>query len=226
MTSYDKADIPPHLLTGRNVVNPAIFVFAHQDDETLTFGAEIELHKAAGRYIIGVCATDGRSSSARGAIGISIPDFVTSRDLELYSAASALGIDELYTAGGIDAGLSQSQSDALVSYWYRRYPSASFKVPTDYDDNVDHMVLGRSFRSLKVAYPASDIRFYIKPEQRSTIARNGTTLAPTGDSVRAAAEEYRRLDPAAGRYAVGNTSVGGDFAPIYAGVQPISVWHY
>lgn len=227
MTSYNLIDIPAHLNVGHAVVNPAVFVFAHQDDETLTFGAEIAMHKAAGRYCIGVCATDGRSSGARTILGLDIPTFVRARNLELMSAASELGLDELYLQGGQDAGLTSVHANAIATFWYNRYPSGSFKVPSDRDDNVDHKALGVAFRGIKnIVGSAGDIRFYVKPEQRATIPGLNTTAAPNGGaSVKAAAAEYGRDDSANGRYAVGYHSVPDDFNALAAGA-PVSTWHF
>lgn len=227
MTSYNQADIPNHLNNGRTTVaNPAVFVFAHQDDETLTFGAEIENHKVAGRYIIGVCATDGRSSSTRVLTGLDIPGFVQARNLELISAASCLGIDELYMEGAADAGLTQAQADALAVYWTNRFPTGSFKVPSDRDDNVDHKALGVAFRKIKNSRPTADIRFYTKPEQRAELSGVMVT-APTGAPARLAAAEYQRVDHDNGRYGIGQLSVPFDFQGLADGSAPVlSYWNY
>lgn len=217
----NKQDVPNILNAWGGEVNPAIFMFAHQDDETLTFGAEIEAHKAAGRYVIAVLVTDGRSSSSRALTGLSVKDFVQARTLEMLNALSDLGVDEVHLMGAQDGSLTQAQSDAIVTYWYQRFPSASFKVPTDKDDNADHQKIGASWRKIKNQVSASDVRFYVKPEQRPNFP-GGYRLTQGGAATLAAAEEYKYVDHDNGRYGIGYLSVPFDFDNF----QPISTWHF
>lgn len=219
---YIKTDIPPVLNAWGGDTNPAIFVVAHQDDETLTFGAEIEYHKAAGRYVIVVLATDGRSSSTRGETGLSVKDFVQARNLEFLSACADLGVDEVHLLGGMDGSLSQNMADHLASFYYLRYPTASYKVHDDNDDHPDHKAIGAAFRKIKNNYgSAADIRFYVKPEQRSQYTTLNTTTG--GAKTIAAAQEYKYVDQANGRYGIGYLSVPADFDATIA--SPKATWH-
>lgn len=220
--TYTKFDIDNVLNAwGSTVTNPAVFVFAHQDDETLTFGAEVEYHKAHGRYCIGVLATDGRSSGVRTSLGLSIEDFVKARNLELVNAATALGLDEIHLSGARDGSLSQGQADALAAFWVRLYPGGSFKVPDPLDDHADHRALGVAFKKLKTGTPSLDIRFYVKPEQRSQYA--GLRFTRGGQATIDAANEYKVIDPDNGRYGIGYGSVPVDFDSIIA--NPISYFY-
>jgi LmbE family N-acetylglucosaminyl deacetylase len=223
MTSYNSADIPALLSPTGGEVNPAIFVFAHQDDETLTFGAEVIVHKAAGRYVTGYCVTDGRSSSARQLTGLSVTDFVKARNLELMSAASDLGFDELHWLGMQDGSLSNWQTADIADMLYRRWPTASFKVPWEGDSNADHAAIGHAFRAVKNVNPTADIRFYIKPEDRSRVASYRTSSlegSPYADQLAVACAEYQRVDHDNGRYGIGYLSVPFDFDNF----QPISTF--
>jgi LmbE family N-acetylglucosaminyl deacetylase len=219
--TYNNTDIPDILSPWGADVNPAIFVFAHQDDETLTFGAEIELHKLSGRYVIGVLGTDGRSSAVRPATGLSVEDFVRARNLELINAATQLGIDELHFSGGKDGALTQVQADAIANHWYQRYPTGSFKVPSDQDSHPDHKALGVAFRKIKNANASADIRFYLKPEQWTLLALNWTV---GGAKTIAAANEYKVYDVPNGRYAIGYNSDPGANNAITS--TPKSGWHF
>jgi len=217
----NKQDVPAILNSwGSEVANPAVFMYAHQDDDTLTFGAEIEAHKAAGRYVIAVLVTDGRNSATRGITGLSVKDFVQARNLEMLNALADLGVDEVHMMGAVDGALTQNQSDAIVTYWYQRYPSGSFKVPSDQDNNADHQKIGASWRKIKNQVPASDVRFYIKPEQRASFP--GARVTQGGWGAIAAASEYRYVDHDNGRYGIGYLSVPFD----YDNFQPISTWHF
>lgn len=220
--TYTKSDILPILNPWGSDVLPAIFVFAHQDDETLTFGAEIEYHKAAGRYVIGVLGTDGRSSATRAATGLSVKDFVQARNLELINAASILGVDELHFSGGQDASLTQAQADAIATYWYQRFPKSPFKVPSDTDDNPDHKALGVAFRKIKNANPTADIRFYVKPEQQTNPANYRWTAG--GQKTIDACNSYKVVDHANGLYGIGYLSVPFDFDKVVA--NPSSAWTF
>src|SRR5665647_3106621 len=72
---------------------PAIFFVPHQDDETLTMGADIAAHYQAGREIIVVQVTDGAKSGVRAemcaqqGICLTIPRFVAARNAEQLGAA-------------------------------------------------------------------------------------------------------------------------------------------
>ena len=215
--------IPPILNPWGGDTNPAIFIFAHQDDETLTFGAEIEAHKKTGRYLVGVLGTDGRTSSVRGATDLGVRDFVRARNLEMVAALNQLGMDELHMMGATDGSLTQSIANNLANFWFQKNPKASFKVPSDVDDHPDHAAIGKAFRSIKKANPSSDIRFYVKPEQWST---SGKPLSWTSGSVatRNAAAEYKLVDKPNGRYGIGYLSVPGAFDKIIA--TPKSGWHF
>jgi LmbE family N-acetylglucosaminyl deacetylase len=220
--TYTKFDIDNVLNSwGSEVSNPAVFVFAHQDDETLTFGAEIEYHKAHGRYCIGVLATDGRSSGVRTALGLSIEDFVKARNLELVNAATELGLDEVHLSGAHDGSLNQVTADALAAYWVRLYPLGSFKVPDPLDDHPDHRALGVAFKKLKTGTPTLDIRFYVKPEQRSQYA--GLRFTRGGVATVAAANAYKYIDVPNGSYGIGYGSVPVDFDSIID--NPISYFY-
>lgn len=221
--TYTKFDIPDEMNCWGGDLNPAIFVFAHQDDETLTLGAEIEYHKTQGRYVIGVLGTDGRSSAVRPSTGLDNRNFVKARNLELLNALQELGVDEVHFSGGKDGSLTQLQADAIANFWFQRYPSAAFKVPSDKDSHPDHKALGVAFRKIKTANPSADIRFYVKPEQWTTI---GVPLNWTvgGATTVAAANQYKIIDIPNGRYGIGYQSDPGAFLSIFA--TPKSGWHF
>ena len=220
--TLNNTDLPDILNTWGGDVNPAIFVFAHQDDETLTFGSEIEYHKAAGRYVIGVLGTDGRSSAVKASTGLNNEEFVRARNLELVNAATTLQMDEVHFSGGKDGSLTQNQADAIATFWYQRYPTASFKVPSDQDSHPDHKALGVSFRKIKAQVPTADIRFYVKPEQWP--AFSGLRCTAGGPTALAAMEAYKLIDIPNGHYGIGYKSDPNAFDLLSANLQ--SCWHF
>lgn len=204
--------------------NPAIFVHAHQDDDTLTFGPDAELHSKAGRHVQFVCVTDGRASAVRSRTGLSVKDFSQARTREYLAAVSKLWANEVQFAGLMDGATTVAQTTALATLLTLRYPRASFKVPSWRDNHPDHANIGLAFKALKVGNNDLDVRWYVKPEQRGEAeTMSGTTRVPGGDRTLQAIAEYRRVQTSAGRYGIGELSVPASFDMLEA--DNASYWH-
>jgi LmbE family N-acetylglucosaminyl deacetylase len=200
------------------LTNPVIAVTAHQDDDTLTLGPAIEQALAAGRYVIVVLATDGRSSGVKTKIGLDSVPFSLARDAEFGAAMKAQGVNQVYVEGMVDGSLSAGQAAAIAWKWTDRFPQASFLVQTYHDSHRDHAALGQAFQNRwNDTGQVLDIKHFVKIEDRTLV--QGLVSTPLhvitgGDRTRAAALEYARVDTANGRYGIGRQSVYDDFTAI------------
>ena len=70
-----------------------LFISAHQDDETLSMGAAIINHVAAGHRVYSGCVTDGSGSGVRGTNGIpsDTKSFINARNTEMINSLRELG---------------------------------------------------------------------------------------------------------------------------------------
>ncbi|MFB9376845.1 PIG-L deacetylase family protein [Kineococcus gynurae] len=199
-----------------DVDDPVVVLHAHQDDETLTLGACLEAEADAGRTTITVLGTDGRNSGVRTQLGLTPAKFSAARDAEYLAACAALAVDHVFYAGGLDGALSLEQARAQVSTWVARFPRARFKAQSWIDSHRDHRALGTAlFEAWEASGRTLDCRWYVKRDDWDR-APSGAWFQAGGPRVLAAAAEYRKEDPAAGRYGIGYRSVGRSFEELLA----------
>lgn len=203
---------------GGDVPNPAVYFTAHQDDEALTLGPDIENHVNAGRTVYIVLCTDGRNSNAKALLEkklgrpVSAQEFSQARTRELLAAANQLGVAGVYIMPGYDGGLTSWQADAISSMFIDRWPGASFKCQSDRDSHPDHAAMGKAFRRRLNEHPSLDVRFILKRDDWDIPgALVGCWQAFGGERTRNALRQYQVWDPANGRYGIGYLSVPGSF---------------
>src|SRR5665647_3388117 len=129
----------PAVATSRG---PAIFFVPHQDDETLTMGADIAAHYRADREIIIVQVTDGAESGVRAemcaeqGICLTVPPFVAARNAEQVAAVQHLApTARIEYANLPDSELTVATASALIAKYVAQYPTASFKTMSWLDDH-------------------------------------------------------------------------------------------
>lgn len=188
----------------RPVVQPAIYLVPHQDDELLTMGADMAAHVAAGRPVIVVLVTDGAASSARGkmcrATGYCLTReaFSAARDREFAEAMRVMGVSSVHYERQPDGQLSDAAARAIVDRWVTAYPYASIKTMSWLDAHPDHAALGRALR----ASSAADARFEQYRPYWQTMPVRGHYVTGN-DRMKRAAASYGLWRPWAGRYAIG-----------------------
>lgn len=205
---------------------PAIFFTPHQDDESLSMGANILAEHVAGRQVIVVDVTDGSGSKAFGLVNTRLvsegyaaltkAQFVQGRYNEQAAAVNlhlARDNASIVHENYIDNTLTVAQATTTILKYVALYPDASFKTESWLDLNPDHIALGTAMRNLcnTGQIPNGDCRF----EQ---FRRYWTTMPIAGSwiygnvIVTSALAEYKIWNPSAGRYAIGWTySVPQDF---------------
>jgi LmbE family N-acetylglucosaminyl deacetylase len=206
---------------------PVLFFSAHQDDETLTFGAGINNHVNHGYSVHVVLATDGINSSARHGLGLSRPEFARARDDEFRRACGALRVSSAHISrfAAEDGTLTVARARDIILDYLVRYPGARVKAPTDrggpLGQHLDHTHLGQAAVRLRDEGRISDLRLYVEPYEVADFrARYGpvsTEHTATPQAVRAAVNEYKR------GYGIGYRSTPGFFDMVEA--DPVSYYH-
>ena len=217
---------------GRPVV---VVLSPHPDDETLSLGVWAANAAARGDRVIVVCLTDGRTTGAITSISrrlghpVTRDEIAAARERELRAAIERLGVarDDLYlphldgdaTVGG--TRLTVAEAYAVIEAFARRFPDATFGTMSyAAEHHPDHLDLGRALWLAERARVVRHAEFAVSrlwwalpsPPVREVLP---DTLE-VRDRVLAAAREYGVWDPAAGRYAVGYTSVDHQFTALLA----------
>ena len=205
--------------------DPVVFLVPHADDETLTTGPAIERAVAQGRHVVVVLVTDGRASAVRGVTGLSVEEFSLARDREFLAACAALGVpqEQVFLAHCVDGALTPALARGVVATWTGLFPAGSFGTTSWTDGHRDHAALGAALRDLAPEV-SGEVRFYVKPDEWSAPRERPLSAERAGGSrYLAACDEYARVDPAAGRYGIGQLSVPEVFALRRASDE--SRWH-
>lgn len=218
-------------LPAQAVLGSAVFFVPHQDDETLTMGADIRAHYLAGRDIRIVDVTDGSASGVKNTMCqtrgycLTTAEFIAARRAEQLAAIRQLApTSHVYYEKYVDNTLTVAQATSVINKYKALYPNGSYKTMSWLDDHHDHANLGTAMRNLCNAgqIPNGDCRFeqfrrywLSKPISGGFIAGNVNVLA--------AYDEYFVWNPSIGRYAIGSQSVPTDFDAAYA--DPRTKYH-
>lgn len=195
---------------------PVVFLVPHADDETLTMGPAVERAVDEGNYVVVVLVTDGRASAARALTGLSVEEFSAARDREFLAACEVLGVpqEQVFLAHCVDGELGPALARSVVATWTGLFPAGRFGTTSWTDGHRDHAALGAALRDLAPTV-TGQVRFYVKPDEWATPRDDRPALTSeraTGSGYLAACDEYARVDPAAGRYGIGQASVPEVFA--------------
>jgi LmbE family N-acetylglucosaminyl deacetylase len=210
----------------------AVFFAPHQDDETLTMGADIRHHFVAGRQVVVVLVTNGGASAARASmcaskgICLTAPEFVIARDAEQFAAIQHLAPGaQIFYENQPDGALTVAAATAVIQKYIGLFPNGSYKTQSWLDVHPDHIALGTALRNLTNAglVPNNDARFEQGRSFWDTMPINGL-FVDADAAVTAAYDEYYYWNPPIGRYAIGSQSVPTAFDA--ARVDPRSRCHW
>lgn len=222
------------------VVPPIVYLVPHQDDETLTMGADIATHTAEGRDVHVVLVTNGQASAAAARICqqrgvyLSTAEFIAARNTEFVAAIPALGVPAgRYSMENIvDGTLTAAQADSIIDKYLALYPGAAVKTMSWLDRHNDHYQLGYALLRAYHAGKVTDARWdQYHLYQAASLNPTATypVITPAGGwmtspaAVRAAIAEYRVWNPAIGRYSVAQYSARGSLD--YIQEHP-STWYH
>lgn len=211
-----------------------LFLAAHQDDETLSMGAAISNHVDAGHDVHVAVLADGGGSAVRSTLGMTRAAFVAARDDELRRACRALGVlaanVHLPRLAVRDGDLTAARARDAIEELLDLLPGARVKTHTNRlveKRHADHVGVGQAAVDLLAAGVITDLRLYVEPyhltDYKAFYPAPGSEPAVTPARVRAAVGEYRRDDPAAGMYRIGDRSVSTYLTQVHD--NPVSYVH-
>ncbi len=247
------ADNPGTATTGTGTdpgATVSVYLVPHADDETLTMGAAIAADVREHRQVQLVLVTDGQSQrglralnadlSRRrpGAIGLTMADYSRARWGEFVAASSRLGVGagQLSQENIAEGQLNGAAATGVVERALSRYgPTARYRTMSWLDDNPTHYRLGYALDAACAQRGLSDCRYFQSPrfqlepdrairDSFPVVTPAGGWVVDTSGALVAAAAEYARWDPAAGRYAIG---AGHSVPSLFAHLRrfPRSWWH-
>lgn len=212
--------------------NPAVFMAAHADDETIGMAGAIREHVLAGRDVFLELMTHGDKSAVFERLddGLSHPwhpgvhehpmtrqEFGNARTREFVDAATRLGVTGIRVNDFGDGGgsLTVAEVTTRIDFWIAEGGSGlSMKSTAGANDPTtafgvpasDHAAIWNAL--VASGYP--DIRAYLIYHYTlgygtgfSTVPLSPALCAAKSDAI----DAYRVWDPANGRYAIGNHSV-------------------
>lgn len=203
-----------------------LYLVPHQDDETLAMGGAIVSDVAAGRDVILVLVTKGnnvranrlvnQSLAAEGRPPITQTEFQEGRKREFVAAARALGVPSrnlrflAVTDDVTDKARMEAVVDRLVAQHGNR---VGYNAMSWLDANPTHYAMADRLDAKCRTDVLKECHFYqlnayqtMAPKYAQTspvVTPVGKWMPDRGGRVLKAAEEYRRWDPARGRYAIG-----------------------
>jgi len=212
-----------------------VFFTPHQDDETLAFGPAVRDHlnavDASGHPLHDVhivLMTTGQNSGVFGELTppLSVADFVAARDDEMLRATRQVGVRtanvHISPLRVEDGALTVEVATSIIQEFYEQFPGAWCKCYSPLDipgKHPDHLACGQAAAALAApGGPISNQRFYVEPWLAGPFrtAHPSVTLALETVADTTAVErgfaQYALADPVAGMYAIGEKSVGHEFA--------------
>lgn len=203
-----------------------LYVVPHQDDETLAMGGAIVSDVAAGRNVILVLVTKGNNTRANRLVNQSLAaeelapitqaELQKGRDREFVAAARALGVPArnirflTVTDDVTDKARMETVVDRLVAQHGNR---VGYNAMSWLDANPTHYAIADRLDTKCRTGTLKECHFYqlnayqtMAPKSAQTspvVTPVGKWVPDTSGRIRKAAEEYRRWDPARGRYAIG-----------------------
>lgn len=223
------------------VSQTSVYFVPHQDDELISMVGGITADVAAGRQVWLVKVNRGDYTGANQylcknkGICLAPEEFGAARDRELMDSATAMGIPADHVIlHAVDETLPgyPDAVNSIIKQTIARFGREAFYHSISFlDMHPSHVPVGRALEARCFAEAVSRCLFYQSPlyQVESSIATNRViTPAPvwlTADPqvVTVAVDAYRLWDPAAGRYAIGWTSVPSQLK--YSLANPRSLQH-
>lgn len=237
----------PGLGQVKAATNHVFFYAPHQDDELLSMGVAIRYYLELGYNVHVVLLTDGSATGARRVINgevycpwhkryhnpaaegyapLTEADITEARNKEFIESVKALGVPEsnIHIHNFKDGTLTRAQMKTLVRWTYEyRYPNAQHKTMSYHDSHPDHKNAGQALLEMYNSGELSNVRFYLKQEDQHRFGSYHPYHSGMYPYLSAAANAYKKWDPANGRFAVGYHSVPAMFDDFLA--NPRSKWH-
>jgi LmbE family N-acetylglucosaminyl deacetylase len=210
-------------------------VAPHQDDETF-MGPMMRKHLEYGHDVHVLLLCGGINSAVQASSGLTRPAFGAARDDELWRAIRQIGIrrENVHFArvSMPDGELTlQAAYDAILDFaedhpgtWLKTYSNQPME-----GRHVDHVTSGQAGMELLNDGKVANLRLIVEPwlVDKFKLAYKAIPLmadAPTDqDSVRRALDEYKIVDPVAGKHGFGFKSVGPEMTSFK--VNPVNHTH-
>ncbi len=194
---------------------PIIWYVPHPDDESIFMGGSISRHRHR-RNILVVLTQGGGSAvlpkvSAKLGQPLSVHDFMQGRLGELDGALTALGVRQRDVRQHqlTDGAVTAEQVYDLICTMAREFPDATHRTMSYLDPHRDHSAAGQALRQAYRNGVVTDAVFHLPiPLVPATWGTRAPLSVADVEVKRAALREYQRWDPAQGRYAIGEFSVG------------------
>lgn len=194
----------------------AIFFTPHQDDETLSMGADISLQYRLGRQVIVVLVTNGNASGVRylmcnkKKICLTKEQFTAARNAEMVAAVKRLAPNAMIRYETYqDGALTKAQASVVFDKYIKLYPGASFKTISWMDDHPDHRALAYALKDIcmnKHKISNDNCTFFQNRNYWVSHPITGSFIAGHASEF-AAADEMALWNPSIGRYGIGQQSV-------------------
>ncbi len=208
-----------------------VFFVPHQDDESLSMGTAIAKAATASKDVRVVLFTDGTGSGARtGAlckekkVCLTAAQFSVARNKEFVAALNKLGVTtaNIYFHNQTDGASTSSTANAFVDKYIAKFGyNATYQTMSWLDAHPDHYNLGYSLNNRCENKKVASCKFlqsdfynvgtsHSNPGVTKIATPSGSWQNPTGTEktrVVSALNEYKRWDPANGRYSIGYISV-------------------
>ncbi len=227
--------------TVKTLMKKVFYFAPHQDDELTNFGVSITREIDEGANVVVVLCTDGGASGVKRMLrdgggcawherkhsfDLDGDAFTSARDREFVASCLALGVKKenilISPLRAPDGSLTPQRAKEIMLAATRGEKAADVAVRVlsdrpDLRQNPDHTATGRAAKELLAEGKIGEaIYFYelIHLFGRSPEELGLKTVYPDEDQksrLIAAAAEYKRWDPDAGRYAVGYHSVADEF---------------
>ena len=167
-----------------------LIVAPHPDDEAIGCAGAILLHKHDGASVVVACATDGRTSGAR---GLGPDEMARRRHAEIDAAARLLGIDRVEWLGLRAGEWSEPELLEVLEQLMGEYRPDLVYAPSCVDFHPEHHrvaeVLGRFWSASQA--PPSAVRIYpVQVPLTPALANVAVDVTPFIVRVRAAMHAY------------------------------------
>jgi len=173
------------------VSNPAVYLFAHPDDEVIAAGGDIATHVAAGQHVILVTMTRGEGTGASCSMGIRPAEAGRRRVQEIRDVGAYLGVQEVIApgegdmsfVGGYDGALRTERVRQAIEWLVERHGSIRLKTHSPWDrysswpegGHMDHRAVSEATMQAHADGLVTDVRMWrlghiVEPERNSDVS--------------------------------------------------------
>lgn len=224
------------------MAQPLLYVETHQDDLALSMGGSARKHIEAGLDVHVLLLTTGINSGARAATGLNRVDFALARDDEWYRAAREIGIRtrnmHVSRFSTEDGELEVQDAEDAITEFLGLYPTAWVKTYSNLGPTTgssarhpDHVATGQAAVNLlkNGTIVTNGLRQFVEPWLLTPFKTANPSITLSADraakpaAVQAALDVFKEVDQVAGKYGIGDLSVGDEIDLVRA--DPTSWYH-